>query len=134
MRVFFSSIVGFTLVVVSILGEPSRVCAQSKSPKGPVVSQQLIDDVDNAISNEVVEKLKKEGVIATKPAASPPATTLVPAADSDQDIAADRVTAFASRAQVVLGSFFQNWDAICPEFLRSSTRVRAAGAVLVRSS
>ena len=125
---------GVAFVVFLLWVTPAEVGAQSKSPTGAAVSQQLIDDVVNAISNEVVEKLKKEGVIATKPAASPPATTPVPAADSDQDIAADRVTAFASRAQVVLGSFFQNWDAICPEFLRSSTRVRAAGAVLVRSS
>lgn len=41
--------------------------AQSKPPPTPVVTQQLIDDVVNAISTAVVEKLKKDGTIAPKP-------------------------------------------------------------------
>jgi hypothetical protein len=74
------------------------------------VTQQLIDDFVNAISTAVVEKLKKEGSVTAKPAEPAPA-----AGEPDQDLVADRVTAFAGQAEVVLSSY--------PELWRNLTRI-----------
>ena len=41
--------------------EPARTV--SKSPSAPAMAQKLIDDVVDAISTAVVEKLKKDGTI-----------------------------------------------------------------------
>ncbi|GLS21129.1 hypothetical protein GCM10007874_41460 [Labrys miyagiensis] len=62
------------------------------------MTQQLIDNVIDAISAAVVEKLKKDGTISTKPAE--------PAAPVDEpDPAADRATAFVAQAEAILGGY-----------------------------
>jgi small-conductance mechanosensitive channel len=58
----------------------------------------------------VVEKLKKEGSIPTKPAEPAPA-----AGEPDQDMTADQVTAFTARAEVAVSSY--------PELWRNLTRI-----------
>jgi moderate conductance mechanosensitive channel len=113
MRTLLRGLVGpFLLIVFSLFVTSGPARAQSKSPTTPAVTQQLIDDVVNAISTAVVEKLRKEGSIPTKPAEPAPVAN-----DSDQDPAADRVTAFAARAEVVLGAY--------PELGRNLARIPA---------
>jgi moderate conductance mechanosensitive channel len=111
MRMRFSDLGGFFLLAVvfpCLVASP--VTAQSKSPT-PAVTQQLVDDLVNAISAAVVEKLKKDGSIARKPA-EPPAAPVEP----DQDVMADQVLAFAERAVFVLNGY--------PELWRNLTRIR----------
>jgi small-conductance mechanosensitive channel len=111
MRALCSGLVGPVLLVVfSLFVTSGPVRAQSKSPTTPAVTQQLIDDVVNAISAAVVEKLRKDGRISTKPAEPAPA-----AGEPDQDPVADRVTAFAGRAEIVLSNY--------PELWRNLTRI-----------
>jgi len=102
-RFFFS-----ILIILCATNEPLK--AQSKPPATPAMTQQLIDDVVDAISTAVVEKLKKDGTIATKPTEPAPVTS-----EPELDIAADRVTAFAAQADVVLRSY--------PELWRNLTRI-----------
>jgi small-conductance mechanosensitive channel len=86
------------------------VRAQSKSPETQAVTQQLIDNVVNAISAAVVEKLKKDGSI--------PAKSVEPEAgigEPEQDVAAERVTDFAARAEFALSGY--------PELWRNLTRI-----------
>jgi moderate conductance mechanosensitive channel len=111
MRTVFGGLVGpFLLVVIFLCVASGPVRAQSKSPATPAVTQQLIDDFVNAISTAVVEKLKKDGSIPTKPAEPAPA-----GGEPDQDLAADQVTAFTGQAEVVLSSY--------PELWRNLTRI-----------
>jgi moderate conductance mechanosensitive channel len=113
MRTLLSSLVGPLLLVTFFTWvDAAPVRAQSKSPTTPAVTQQLIDDVVNAISTAVVEKLKKEGSIPAKPVEPAPA-----AGEPDQDVTADQVTAFATRAEVVVSSY--------PELWRNLTRIPA---------
>jgi moderate conductance mechanosensitive channel len=113
MRTLFRRPVGpFFLVAFFLCGASEPARAESKSPPTPAVTQQLIDDVVNAISTAVVEKLKKGGSIPAKPVEQAPA-----ASDSDQDPAADRVTEFAARAEVALSGY--------PELGRNLTRIPA---------
>ena len=109
MRTRFACSVVLLLFVVLLLcsaGDP--VVAQSKPPATSAVTQQLIDDVVDAISAAVVEKLKKDGTIATKP--------VEPAAPVDEpDPAAERATAFVARAEAVLGGY--------PDLGRSLARI-----------
>jgi moderate conductance mechanosensitive channel len=111
MRAPVSGIVAPLLLVAFFLcmaSGPART--QSKSPTTPAVTQQLIDDVVNAISTAVVEKLKKEGSIPTKPAEPAPV-----AGAPDQDMMADQVTTFTARAEAILRSY--------PELWRNLTRI-----------
>jgi hypothetical protein len=83
---------------------------QSKSPAAPAVTQKLIDDVVDAISTAVVEKLKKDGSIPMKPAQPAPA-----AGGPDQDMMAGGVMSFAAQAGIVFRSY--------PELWRNLTRI-----------
>jgi small-conductance mechanosensitive channel len=98
------------LLFLCVIAEPAK--AQSKSATTPAITQQLIDDFVNAISTAVVEKLKKDGTISSSPAKLAPV-----ASELDQDVAADRVTDFAARTQVVLDSY--------PELGRNLARIPA---------
>jgi hypothetical protein len=121
---FFLVLVAFFLCGAS---EPAKT--QSKSLPAPAVTQQLIDDVVDAISAAVVEKLKKDGSIPAKPAEPAPA-----AGESDPDLAADRVAAFAGRAEVVLSSYPELWRNLTriPVILdKSESGGRGLGAFLV---
>jgi moderate conductance mechanosensitive channel len=92
-----------------IAGGP--VLAQSRSPETPVVTQKMVNDFVDAISDAVVEKLKKEGAAATKPAGPT-------APDSDPyTVVADRVMAFSAKAKAALGGY--------PELKRSLARLPA---------
>ncbi len=113
MRSMFRDLFGlFLSVLLLFCVTAGPLKAQSKSPPAPAVTQQLIDDVVNAISAAVVEKLKNDGSIATKPAEPAPL-----ASEPEQDVAAGRVTAFAEQAAVVLGSY--------PDLWRNLTRIPA---------
>ena len=88
--------------------EPAR--PESKSPSAPAVTQKLIDEVVDAISTAVVEKLKKDGSIPMKPTQPAPS-----AGGPDQDMMAGGVMSFATQAGVVLRSY--------PELWRNLTRI-----------
>jgi moderate conductance mechanosensitive channel len=108
MGAIFSRLVGpFLLVAFLLCGVSGPARTQSKPPAKAVLTQSDVD----WISAAVVEKLKKDGIVPTKPAEPAPAA----GAEPDHDLAADQVTAFAGRAEVVLGSY--------PELWRNLTRI-----------
>ncbi len=100
----------FLSILLFLCVSTETLKAQSTPPATPVVTQKLIDDVVEAISAAVVEKLKKDGSIAAKPSPDPAPVASEPA----QDLAADRVTAFVGRAEVVLGSYPELWRNLSP--------------------
>jgi hypothetical protein len=94
MGAIFSRLVGpFLLVAFLLCGVSGPARTQSKPPAKAVLTQ----------SAAVVEKLKKDGIVPTKPA------------EPNHDLAADQVKAFAGPAEVVLGSY--------PELWRNLTRI-----------
>src|SRR4051794_37875849 len=109
----FRALAGFFLLVVLVVCflcvTFGPVRAQSKQPETQALTQQQTDDLVNAISAAVVEKLKKDGSIPAKPAEA------ASAGEPDQDLAAERVTDFAARAEVLLSSY--------PELWRNLTRI-----------
>jgi hypothetical protein len=109
----FRTLAGLFLLVVCVVcflcATFGPVRAQSKPSERQALTQQQIDGLVNAISAAVVEKLKKDGSIPAKPAE--PAS----AGEPDQDLAAERVTDFAARAEVLLSSY--------PELWRNLTRI-----------
>jgi small-conductance mechanosensitive channel len=111
MGVILSRLVGpFLIAAFFLCGASGPARTESKSPAAPAVTQKLIDDIVDAISTAVVEKLKKDGSIPMKPAE--PAPT---AGGPDQDMIAGGVTSFAAQAEVVLRSY--------PELWRNLTRI-----------
>ena len=109
----FRTLAGLFLLVVCVAcflcAAFGPVRAQSKPSETQGLTRQQIDGLVNAISAAVVEKLKKDGSIPAKPAE--PAS----AGEPDQDLAAERVTDFAARAEVLLSSY--------PELWRNLTRI-----------
>src|SRR5262249_26796865 len=77
------------------------VLAQSTTPKTSQVTQQLIDQVVNAISDAVVEKLKKDGTLVAKPAEP----VAAPAKNDDHDVVAESVAEFSTKAETALRAF-----------------------------
>jgi small-conductance mechanosensitive channel len=111
MGAILSRLVGPLLIAAFFLcgtSEPART--ESKSPAAPAVTQKLIDDVVDAISTAVVEKLKKDGAIPMKPAEPAPVV-----GRPDQDMMASGATSFMAQAGVVLRSY--------PELWRNLTRI-----------
>src|SRR4051812_12871999 len=111
MRTPFKVLAGFFLLILCFLCATfGSVRAQSNPPATHVVTQQLIDDMVNAISTAVVEKLKKDGSIPAKSVEQAEG-----AGEPEQDVAAERVTDFAARAEFALRGY--------PELWRNLTRI-----------
>ena len=78
--------------------------AQTTVPAPPAgMTQQEFDALVDAISNAVVEKLKKEGAVAPNPAE--PAKSEAAAEPEVEDAASDQATAFVARAKLALTAF-----------------------------
>jgi hypothetical protein len=112
MRTLFGCWLATAILVTLLLGmSAGAVMAQSKSSTAPVVTQQMVDDLVNAIIT-LAEKLKKDGSLTAKPAEPAPA-----AEETNQDWAQEQVSAFVARAQVAVGGY--------PELWRNLTRIPA---------
>jgi small-conductance mechanosensitive channel len=111
MGAMLSRLVGPILLAAFFLwGASGPAMTQSKSPVAPATAQKLIDDLVDAISTAVADKLKKDGSIPMKPAEPAPA-----GGGPDQDMMAGGVTSFTAQAEVV----FQNY----PELWRNLARI-----------
>ena len=90
--------------------------AQTKMPTPPSgMTQQEFNALVDAISNAVVEKLKKEGVVTLKPAEA--GKSEIARELEVEDAASDQAAAFVARAELALTAF--------PELWRNLTRVPA---------
>jgi moderate conductance mechanosensitive channel len=111
MRTPFRVLAGFLLLISYFLCTTFvPVRAQSNPPATQVATQELINDLVNAISTAVVEKLKKDGSIPAK-SVEPETGT----AEQDQELAVERVTDFVARAEFALSGY--------PELWRNLTRI-----------
>ena len=97
------------LLLVSLLfAFVTRASAQTTvlSPP-PGMTEAQFSALVEAISNAVVEKLRKEGAIAPKPL-EPAKSEAVPAGEAE-DLASDRAAAFVTRARQALTAFPELW-------------------------
>jgi hypothetical protein len=81
------------------------VWAQSKSQNSTAATQKAMDELVDALSTAVAEKLKKDAGSSSKPA--PPAAASEPAEPSEE--ARDPIKDFATRAEVALGGYPELW-------------------------
>ena len=82
--------------------------AQTKMPTPPAgMTQQEFNALVDAISNAVVEKLKKEGAVTLKPAEA--GKSEIAGEPDVEDAASDQAAAFVARAELALTAFPELW-------------------------
>src|SRR5262245_60748071 len=97
------------LVLVSILfAFATRANAQATVTNPPPgITQQEFSTLVEAISNAVVEKLKREGAVGLKPVEA--AKSEPPGGPEAEDLGSDQAAAFVTRARLALTAFPELW-------------------------
>ncbi len=109
MRKYYCSLLKLLLLVPILFSlAMGLTSAQTKMPTPPTgMTQQDFNGLVDAISNAVVEKLKKEGAVTLKPAEA--AKSEVTGEPELEDLASDRAKAFVARAKLALSAFPELW-------------------------
>ena len=102
------SLLGIFLPIPILFSLAVGASAQTKTPAPPAgMAQQEFTTLVDAISNAVVEKLKKEGTITQRPAEA--AKTEVAGEPDIEDKASEQAAAFVARAELALTAFPELW-------------------------